>query len=81
MIRAYVLAAAGLVLASGTAVARAEDKPAQQAKDDMTVKYEAKVAESWFTTNGFTDDFDTAKKRAKETGKPIFAYFTRSYAP
>ena len=50
---------------------------------DMTVeeKYEKKVSESWFVDNGFTDDYDAARAQAKETGKPIFAYFTRSYAP
>ena len=50
------------------------------AQDDLQAKYEKKVSEAWFTNNGFTDDYDVARERSKESGKPIFAYFTRSYA-
>jgi cytochrome oxidase Cu insertion factor (SCO1/SenC/PrrC family) len=74
MLRSMMLALAGLVLACVAASAVAQDK------DDLQAKYEAKVAEAWFKDNGFTDDYDVARQRSKETGKPIFAYFTRSYA-
>ena len=29
----------------------------------------------------WTTDFDAAKAQAKQTGKPIFAYFSRSFRP
>jgi cytochrome oxidase Cu insertion factor (SCO1/SenC/PrrC family) len=74
MLQSMMLALAGLVLAFVAASAVAQDK------DDLQAKYEAKVAEAWFKDNGFTDDYDVARQRSKETGKPIFAYFTRSYA-
>ncbi len=74
MIRSLTVAVAGLMLAGMATVSMAQDS-------DMQTKYEKKVAEAWFTDNGFTDDYDVARAKATETGKPIFAYFTRSYAP
>ena len=67
---------AGLIVAGAAAIGFAQD-----GKSELEQKYEDKVAEAWFTENGFTDDYDVALERAKEAGKPIFAYFTRSYAP
>ena len=49
--------------------------------DEMTARFEKKIAEPWFATGGWTADYDVARARAKETGRPILAYFTRSYAP
>ena len=77
MIRSMGIALSGLIVAGAAAVGFAQD-PAQA---DFQAKYEKKVAESWFTDNGFTDDYDVARARSKEAGKPIFAYFTRSYSP
>jgi hypothetical protein len=77
MIRSMGIALAGLIVAGSAAVGFAQDP----AKSDMQTKYESKVAEAWFTDNGFTDDYDVARERAKEQGRPIFAYFTRSYSP
>jgi hypothetical protein len=51
-----------------------------QSEDDLKKKRAAKVAEPWFTSNAWTDDYDVAKQRAQESGKVIFGYFTRSYA-
>ncbi len=77
MIRPLVLALAGMLLATLPTAARAQDVDVAK----MQKQYEEKVAESWFTSNGFTDDYAVAKAKAVETGKPIFAYFSRSYAP
>jgi hypothetical protein len=77
MIRSMGIALAGLIVAGTAAVGFAQDT----GSSEMQAKYESKVAEAWFTENGFTDDYDVARERAKEAGKPIFAYFTRSYAP
>lgn len=64
--------AALLLLAGGPALA--------QDVEDLRRKRAAKVEEAWFKANPWTDDFDVAKQRSKETGKVIFGYFTRSYA-
>jgi hypothetical protein len=48
--------------------------------EELRAKRAAKVAEAWFTSNPWTDDYDVAQQRAKESGKVIFGYFTRSYA-
>jgi len=77
MIRSMGIALSGLLVAGVAAVGFAQDS----AQADFQAKYEKKVAESWFTDNGFTDDYDVARQRSKEAGKPIFAYFTRSYSP
>ena len=53
---------------------------AAQGKTELEKKLEAKLAEDWFQANDWTADYDEARERARETGKPIFAYFTRSYA-
>lgn len=48
--------------------------------EELRRKRAAKVQEAWFTSNPWTDDYDVARQRAKESGKVIFGYFTRSYA-
>ena len=52
---------------------------AQDAKT-LERKRDKKLAAKWFTQNPWTNDYDAARKRAAESGKVIFAYFTRSYA-
>ena len=81
----FALAGALLTWTAGAALAQEDDaaqKAEQEAKQkaELQAKYEAKVSESWFKDGGFTDDYETALARSKETGKPIFTYFTRSYA-
>ena len=78
MIRTMGIALAGLLVAGTAAVGFAQDTAA---KTELEQKFEKKVAAAWFTDNGFTADYDVARERAKEAGKPIFAYFTRSYDP
>lgn len=76
MIRSLIAAVAGVVVVAGAAlVAFAREG------ETLQEKYEQKVAESWFKDNGFTDDYDKARELATKTGKPIFAYFSRSYSP
>ena len=50
------------------------------AQTDLEQKRDAKLAEAWFRANDWTNDYDAARKRARESGKLIFAYFSRSYA-
>jgi hypothetical protein len=49
-------------------------------QEEMKASFAAMQAEPWFTDGAWITDFDTAKQKAAETGKPIFAYFTRTYA-
>jgi len=66
--------------AGGTVAVVSGTVPVASAQEaSLQTKYEKKVAEAWFKDNGFTDDYDKAKDLAAKTGKPIFAYFTRSY--
>ncbi len=44
-------------------------------------KLEKKLAKDFVKNATWELDLETAKKKSKESGKPIFAYFTRSYAP
>ena len=50
-------------------------------QDAMRANYAEMQNHEWFTGGGWITDFDAAKAEAKRTGKPIFAYFTRTYSP
>jgi hypothetical protein len=52
-----------------------------QSQEDLVARKEAKLAEAWLKKSAWILDYDEAKAAAKKSGKPIFAYFTRSYAP
>jgi len=52
-----------------------------RAQDDLVAKKEEKLAQAWLKNADWILDYDEAKAAAAKTGKPIFAYFTRSYAP
>jgi hypothetical protein len=75
--RQLLLSAAALAVAAPVLSAQGQ-VPDQ---DQMKAKYEAKIAEAWFTDGGWTVDFDAAKERAKKENKVVFAYFSRSYSP
>ena len=76
MKRASRMLVAAWVL-SATAVAAS----AQSSQEELKAKYEAKIAEDWYTSAGWISDYDAALAKSKETGKPIVAYFSRSYSP
>lgn len=48
--------------------------------DGLAEKRDAKLAEPWLKAAPWFTDYDKALEEAKKTGKPIFAFFTRSYA-
>ena len=52
-----------------------------QSQEEMLKRWEAKQNESWFQDGAWQPDFAAAKARAKEEGKLILAYFSRSYSP
>lgn len=72
----WTTALAALVLAGGAVSAFAQDDNAALEK-----KKADKLAEAWVTAAPWVTDYAAAKAKAKETGKPIVAYFSRSYAP
>jgi hypothetical protein len=71
-------------LAAGTALLTmllAAAPATAQDQDDLIEKKKAKLAEAWVMNADWILDYDEAKAEAAKTKKPIFAYFTRSYAP
>lgn len=69
--RSLRIRAGGVLLALAAAVAAGE----------MEDRLEEKLGKDFVKNAEWTTDFDAAKAKAKESGKPIFGYFTRSYAP
>lgn len=47
----------------------------------MEERKQQKLGEPWLKNADWILDFDKARKESELTGKPIFAYFARSYAP
>lgn len=82
----FLFVAAAAVLASSTSLvaqtpAKGGAKPAAPAAaDDMVAKRDEKLQSAFLKKAPWLVDFDAAKAESKKTGKPIFTYFTRSYA-
>ena len=47
----------------------------------MEERRDKKLAEPWVTKSAWIIDYDKAREASTKSGKPIFAYFTRSYSP
>jgi Thioredoxin-like len=75
MARPYIAAALALCAALATPAFAQEDVKQLVASRDK------KLASPFLRTAGWTTSFDEARASAKASGKLIFAYFTRSYAP
>jgi len=69
------LLALGLAVGLTTTAGRAQDVA------QLEAQLEQKLAEAWVKNSPWELDFAAAKRTAAERGVPIFAYFTRSYAP
>ena len=54
---------------------------AAQSQDQLKKKKEEALKEPFLKKAAWLTDYDKALAEAKKTGKPVFAYFTRSYAP
>ena len=50
-------------------------------QDSLEEKYQKKLKEPFLTKAAWVLDYDKAKEEARKAGKPIFAYFTRSFLP
>ncbi len=67
------LLAGSLLLAPASAQ---DDKQAE-----YQARYEKKLEKEFISYGGWITDYDVARERAKEEGKLIFVYFSRSYSP
>ena len=70
IVRRLVLAAAALLAAAGMA----------RAQDSLEERLQTKQKEPFLAKAAWVLDFEQAKAESRKSGKPIFAYFTRSYA-
>jgi len=70
-----IAAAALLVLGLGAPAL------AQDGGSALEKKRDEKLAEPWVKAGGWITDYDKALAESKKSGKLIFGYFTRSYAP
>ncbi len=71
------LATAGLFLVS-SAPALAQDSPAVE---NLKKKYAKKSDKAFIKKVAWEQDYAKARKSAADSGKLIFAYFTRSHQP
>ena len=63
------------------ALAPAVEAQRSYPQEKMKANFADMQTHSWFTGGGWLLDFEAAKAKSKATGKPIFAYFTRTYSP
>ena len=78
--RKVLTAGLALALVAATpALARAQGRQ-PPSQDELQANKEKKLAEEFLKKADWTTDYDEALAKAKESGKLIFAYFTRSYA-
>ena len=66
-----ILATAACLIAAASAL----QAQSLEEKRDAKLKSEFLKKAAWIT------DYDAALAESKKSGKPIFAYFTRSYSP
>lgn len=55
--------------------------PLLLAQDENEAKYQEKLKKDFVGAIDWVQDYDKALELSKQSGKPIFGYFTRSYAP
>ena len=77
--RRALVAGAALAFAAMPSIATAQ-RPAPSA-EELQSRYEEKLKKDFVSNAPWQQDLEAAKAAAKESGKPIFAYFTRSYSP
>lgn len=54
---------------------------APQDQEALKQKYQDKLSHEFVSFGGWITDYDAARAKAKADGKPLFVYFSRSYAP
>lgn len=70
MVRPMILGFASVLLLASPLLAQSNEE-----------KYKEKLKKEFVSKIEWVHSLDEAMKISKETGKPIFGYFTRSYAP
>lgn len=75
--KAWKRAAAAMV----PALLLATQASAQGSQEDLAARRDKKLKSAFLQKADWITDYDKARARAKQSGKLIFAYFTRSYAP
>jgi hypothetical protein len=55
-------------------------RAAEKSQEELIAMRDKILAKPVFQKAHWRTDYDKARAEAKQTGKPIFAYFTRSYA-
>ena len=56
--------------------------PAQEpAQESLVDQYQHKIERPFVTVGGWLVDYEAALARARDEGKVVFVYYTRSYAP
>lgn len=51
------------------------------AAQSLEERRDKKLREPWLRKASWITDYDKALEESRKSGKPIFAYFTRSYSP
>lgn len=69
------------LLAAAASVLVAPGLSAQKSQEELQQSFAEMQTHPWYVDGGWTTDFAAAKAQAAETGRPVFAYFTRTYAP
>ena len=59
----------------------AASDPREKSQEELIKERDEKLAKAVFKKAPWITDYDKARAESRKTGKPIFAYFTRSYAP
>lgn len=67
--------------ASALALALAAAPAAQDPQDALREKFTKKLESEFLAKADWVTDYDVARAKAKEQGKLILGYFTRSYSP
>lgn len=61
--------------------ALAQDGEPNSEQQRLIKQRDEKLAKAFLKNGDWVTDYDAARKKSAETGKLIFGYFTRSYAP
>ena len=69
------------IRAMGAVRLTAAGRQRPKSQEELKQLFEDKMAESWVENAAWITDYGEAQADARTSGRKIFAYFTRSYAP
>ena len=76
MLTALAIGALGTTLLMPASAQRQQKSP-----EELRKQYEEKISKDWFKSASWSLDLEDSLARATKEGKPVLAYFTRSYSP